>query len=115
MLKTEILKHAVFAIFILKSFTMQAQTDSINNQFLNTQQQSIAAIAALTAAGDSDKLITQLNVGIDAGLTINEIKEELVQLYAYCGFPRSLNAITAFMKVLKDRKIQGVKDKEGRQ
>ncbi|KJS29540.1 MAG: hypothetical protein VR64_20520 [Desulfatitalea sp. BRH_c12] len=38
-----------------------------------------------------------LNQGLDAGLTVNEIKEILVQLYAYAGFPRSLNAIGTFM------------------
>jgi 4-carboxymuconolactone decarboxylase len=32
-------------------------------------------------------------------LTVNEIKEILVQMYAYAGFPRSLNGINAFMAV----------------
>lgn len=42
--------------------------------------------------------------GLDAGLTANEIKEILVQMYAYCGFPRSLNALNTFMKVADARK-----------
>lgn len=33
-------------------------------------------------------------------ITINEIKEVLVQMYAYCGFPRSLNGINTFMTVV---------------
>ena len=37
----------------------------------------------------------------------------LVQLYAYCGFPRSLNGINTLMNVVKERKAQGISDKEG--
>ena len=39
------------------------------------------------ASSQMDKLNTALNQGLDAGLTINETKEILVQLYAYTGFP----------------------------
>jgi alkylhydroperoxidase/carboxymuconolactone decarboxylase family protein YurZ len=61
------------------------------------------------------KLKTALNEGLDAGLTINEIKEILVQMYAYCGFPRSLNSINAFMDVLDERQQNGIKDKTGKE
>ncbi|RZM25593.1 MAG: carboxymuconolactone decarboxylase family protein, partial [Pedobacter sp.] len=73
-----------------------------NNQELNDKQKSLVAISSLTAKGDITVLKTHLNKGLDAGLTISEIKEELVQLYAYCGFPRSLNAISAFMAVVEE-------------
>lgn len=46
-------------------------------------------------------------------LNINEIKEVLVQLYAYAGFPRSLNAINTLQAVLNERKQKGIKDTEG--
>jgi len=36
-----------------------------------------------------------------------------VQLYAYTGFPRSLNALSALMKVVEARKQRGIKDVEG--
>ena len=49
------------------------------------------------------------------GLTTNEIKEVLVQLYAYCGFPRSLNGISTFMKVVEERKAKGIHDVTGKQ
>jgi alkylhydroperoxidase/carboxymuconolactone decarboxylase family protein YurZ len=65
---------------------MNAQDNTTANQPLNAQQQGIVSISALTAVGDLKQLKTQLNTGLDAGLTINEIKEILVQLYAYCGF-----------------------------
>lgn len=42
---------------------------------MNTRQKEIVTIAAFTANGDLQKLKTALNEGLDAGLTINEIKE----------------------------------------
>ncbi|MCW3089965.1 MAG: hypothetical protein JWP81_1034 [Ferruginibacter sp.] len=94
---------------------MNAQDNIPANQSLNAHQQSIVSISALTAVGDLEHLKSELNTGLDAGLTINEIKEVLVQLYAYCGFPRSLNAINTFMKVLEERKSKGITDVEGNQ
>ena len=83
------------------------------NQALSTEQQSFIPIAAFTANGDLDKLKTALHDGLDAGLTVNEIKEILVHLYAYTGFPRSLNAINTFMAVMDERQAQGIEDENG--
>lgn len=83
------------------------------NQALNEKQQSMIPIAAFTASGDLDKLKTALQEGLAAGLTVNEIKEILVHLYAYAGFPRSLNAVNAFMAVLDERQAQGIEDEIG--
>jgi 4-carboxymuconolactone decarboxylase len=85
-----------------------------NNQSLNAEEQSIVTISAFTAKGDLEQLRKSLNKGLDAGLTVNEIKEALVQLYAYCGFPRSLNAINTLMSVLDDRRERGITDVEGK-
>ena len=73
-------------------------------QTLNARQRGIVTIAAFTANGDLEKLKPALRDGLEAGLTVNEIKEVLVQLYAYTGFPRSLNGIGVFMAVLDERK-----------
>ena len=70
---------------------------------LTAKEQQIAAISANTAQGNLADLKQALNAGLDAGLTVNEIKEVLTQLYAYCGFPRSLNALGTFMAVVKER------------
>lgn len=80
---------------------------------LDSKQRSIIPIAAFTAGGNMDKLSAALNEGLDAGLTINQIKEILAQLYAYAGFPRSLNGIFALMSVLDARKAKGIEDDEG--
>lgn len=81
---------------------------------LNIQQQSLVKISSLTATGNLEQLKAQLNEGLDNKLTINEIKEALVQLYAYCGFPRSLNTINIFKTILEERKAKGLKDIEGK-
>lgn len=86
-----------------------------NTDSLNAQEQGLVAISALTATGDLEKLKTELHVALDARLSINEIKEALTQLYAYCGFPRSLNALGTFQSVLNDRKSKGITDKEGKE
>lgn len=100
----------LFFILILSFKTMNAQ----NNNALSATQQEMAAISALTATGNLENLKTHLNTGLDAGLTINEIKEALVHLYAYSGFPRSLNAVNTFKEVLDERKAKGISDKEGK-
>jgi 4-carboxymuconolactone decarboxylase len=97
----------------LFSFKLSAQNNPIEIMSLNPAEQSIVAIAALTAKGDLSRLKTELNAGLDAGLTINQIKEVMVHLYAYCGFPRSIRGLQTFMEVLEDRKARGIKDAPG--
>ena len=80
---------------------------------LSARQQAIVPIGAFAAAGDIAKLNTALNQGLDAGLTVSDAKEILVQLYAYAGFPRSLNALSELMKVLEARKQRGIQDAPG--
>lgn len=82
---------------------------------LSPKQSSIVSIAAQTASGDLEKLRIELIKGLEAGLTVNEIKEVLVQLYAYTGFPRSLNGINTFMKVIDERTKAGIKDPVGKE
>jgi 4-carboxymuconolactone decarboxylase len=82
---------------------------------LSQRQRSIIPIGAFTADGDINRLKPALNQGLDGGLTVNEIKEVLVHLYAYTGFPRSLNALSAFMEVMDERKAKGIEDTPGKE
>jgi alkylhydroperoxidase/carboxymuconolactone decarboxylase family protein YurZ len=86
-----------------------------NEQLLTARQQAIAPIAAFAAAGDMGGLDAALNKGLSAGLSIGEAREILVQLYAYAGFPRSLNALGQLMKVAEARRKQGIQDAPGRE
>ena len=85
------------------------------SESLSQKQQAIGPIAAAAATGDMPRLNASLRRGLDAGLTLNEAKEVLVQLYAYAGFPRSLNALGEMMKVVDARKQRGIKDASGRE
>ncbi len=82
---------------------------------LSARQQAIPLIAAFMATSDMPKLNAALNQGLDAGLTVSEAREALVQLYAYVGFPRSLNALGELMNVVQARKQRGIQDAPGRE
>ncbi len=90
-----------------------AQTALLDNH-LNAKQKNIIPIAAFTANGDAAKLKEALVHGLESGMTVNEIKEVLIQMYAYAGFPRSLTGLDTFLAVLEDRKKQGIKDEIGK-
>lgn len=94
--------------------TMDTQNSKTENQALSAAQKSIVNIAALTAKGDLEKLRTSLGEGLDAKLSVNQIKDVLVQMYAYAGFPRSLNGLNTFKIVLDERKAKGITDTEGK-
>ncbi|WP_447915510.1 (R)-mandelonitrile lyase [Delftia acidovorans] len=80
---------------------------------LSPTQRAIPLIAAFTAISDMPRLGMALNQGLDAGMTVSEAKEVLVQLYAYAGFPRSLNALGELLKVVELRKQRGLQDAPG--
>lgn len=98
-----------------QSKTVNSPNKPAETQQLSRKQQSIAAISGLTAKGDLRNLKKALVGGLEAGLTVNEIKEVLVQLSAYCGFPRSLQGLNTFIAVLEERKSKGIKDAVGRE
>lgn len=109
---TAFLTLAMVAVF---TFTATAEAGTMDsNQGLTARQQSIVTIAAFTANGDLAKLKPALNEGLDAGLTVNEVKEILVQMYAYAGFPRSLGGLGTFMAVMDERQAKGIKDVVGK-
>ena len=114
-----ITKKLIFLILIgsvvICSFrgNLYAQNKEGSDKALTAKQQSIIPIAAYTAQGELQRLKPALNEGLDAGLTINEIKEVIVHLYAYCGFPRSIRGLQTFMEVLDERKAKGITDKPG--
>ncbi|MEF3092627.1 carboxymuconolactone decarboxylase family protein [Raoultella scottii] len=99
---------------VTKGATEMNQEQTVSDS-LSARQQAIPLIAASMASSQMDKLNAALNQGLDAGLTINEAKEILVQLYAYTGFPRSLNALNELMKVVEARKQRGIADVEGKE
>jgi len=91
---------------------------SINAQHsmeLTKRQHALVAIAANEARGNMQGLKQALNEGFEHGLTISEAKEALSQLYAYTGFPRSLNALGTLQQVIQERESHGKATPAGRE
>ena len=112
-MKTYIMKTLALVFLSILGFTAAAEAQTMKNT-LDARQKSIVAIAAFSGVGDLDNLKIALGQGLDGGLSINEIKEMLVQVYAYAGSPRSLNAVSTFRDVLDERKAKGISDVEGK-
>ncbi|MDY6256461.1 MAG: carboxymuconolactone decarboxylase family protein [Bacteroidaceae bacterium] len=102
-------------LFVAAMMLATVQTKAQTMMNLTEKQQALVSIAANEAKGDMDALKKEVNKGFEAGLTISEVKEALSQLYAYTGFPRSLNALGALQQVIKERAEAGLKTEEGRE
>ena len=89
-------KFVTLLVALLIMTTLQAQT-------LTERQKGLAACACLMAQGDLVRLEPAVRKALDAGVTVNELKEAFSQLYAYTGFPRSLNALGVLSEVLENR------------
>ena len=92
----------LYLIAIMTMITVNAQT-------LTERQKGLAACACLMAQGDLERLEPAVRMALDNGVTINELKEAFSQLYAYTGFPRSLNALGVLNKVLEASPQGGLK------
>jgi alkylhydroperoxidase/carboxymuconolactone decarboxylase family protein YurZ len=107
---------AVFSVTTQAAEVSQTATIlPASSESLSTRQQAIPLIAAFMATSDMPSLNAALNQGLDAGLSVSEAREILVQLYAYVGFPRSLNALNELMTVVQARKQRGIADAPGRE
>ncbi len=105
----------IFLMGFLGTIILSSNLIGAEEKMLNEKQKSIIPIGAFTAVGDLENLKNSLNEGLDKKLTINEIKEILVQSYAYAGFPRSLNGINTFIGVLNEREKNNIKDEIGKE
>lgn len=107
---------AMFSVTTQAAEASQTVTNTpASSETLSTRQQAIPLMAAFMATSDMPSLNAALNQGLDAGLSVSEAREILVQLYAYVGFPRSLNALNELMTVVQARKQRGIADAPGRE
>ena len=69
------------------------------------KSREIATVAALTALGNcAPQLKVHLNAALNVGCSESEIKEVILQMAVYAGFPAALNGMFAFKDVLLERK-----------
>lgn len=106
---------SLLAAGFLGTAALQAYDWKQARKNLTARQQSIAQTAALAAVGRLDKLEKSFNQALENGLSVNELKEIILQLYAYTGFPRCLNAAGVLESVLAKRQAEGRPDITGPQ
>lgn len=88
--------------------------DIYSREALDLQSKEIAVVAALTAMGNAQpQLKVHINGALNTKSSINEVKEVILQMSVYSGFPSSINAMNALREVLEDRRIKGIRDKVG--
>lgn len=94
------MKKTVLLIICFLAVSMEAYA---MNSILSEKEKSIVEISSFTSSGNQEKLAPALNNALDKKISINEINEILIQSYAYCGFPKSLNAVNTFINIVKER------------
>lgn len=82
--------------------------DVYNRPGLDLRSREIATIAALTALGNArPQLLVHINAGLNVGLTREEVKEIIIQMSVYSGFPSAINGLIAAAEVFDERDRQG--------
>ena len=99
------LTAACMLIGCAKTNDQMVNDKKVNELSFTTEQAAyMSAIACNEAKGDLTALESAIHGGLEAELTVSQIKEALSQLYAYTGFPRSLNALGVLQNVVESRK-----------
>lgn len=83
------------------------------NAALSEREKALIPVAASAANGNVEALRVYLNRGLDRGVSVNEFKVALVQVYPYAGFPRALTALGTLKAVSEYRKEHGIKTVQG--
>lgn len=84
-----------------------------SDTILPGQMLLLCQCAALASQGDLERLDIALREALDGGVTVGRLKDAFASLYAYTGFPRSLNALGTLERVLAERRASGTTDDEG--
>ncbi len=76
--------------------------DIYSRDGIDLKSREIATVAALVALGNCQpQLKVHLKAALNVGCTEEEIKEIILQMSVYAGFPAALNGMFAFKDVLK--------------
>lgn len=109
-----LLKTTVLATALLTAQTLNIKAQTNMPSVLSEKQQALITLALFEAKGDLPSLKTAINQALEGALTVNEAKEAFSHLYAYTGFPRSLNALGTLQQVIEERKAKGQTVNEGK-
>ena len=72
---------------------------------LDLKSKEIAVVAALTALGNAQpQLKVHLNGALNTESSVDELKEIILQMSVYAGFPSAINGTNALKEVLDEGK-----------
>jgi 4-carboxymuconolactone decarboxylase len=89
----------------LAKFTIEYPFGDIySRKGLDLKSREIATVAALTAMGNCQpQLKVHINAALNVGCTVEEVKEVVLQMSVYAGFPSALNGMFVVKQVLIER------------
>ena len=62
----------------------------------------LLTVASLVTSGSTEQLVGHLRRGADNGLTEDDLKEAIIHLAFYAGWPKAMSAIQVAKKVFTD-------------
>ena len=84
--------------------------DVHSREGLSPRDHELVIISGLCALGfAAEDLKSHINMGLNAGLSRQEILEVFIQLAVYAGFPAAVNATFIAKEVFDDRDAKGIK------
>lgn len=66
---------------------------------LSPRDRSLVTISSLVSAGNTEQLRAHIPMGLDNGLTREEIVEAITHVAFYAGWPRAVSALTLAKEV----------------
>ena len=89
----------------LVKFTLEyGYADIFSRDNLDKKYRQIATIAALTALGNAQpQLKFHINAGLNIGLTIENVREIMLLMTIYAGFPAAINGTNILKEVVNER------------
>jgi len=74
---------------------------------LDRKSRSLVTMAVMVALRQPHEFAIHMNIGLNNGLTLDEIEEGLIQTLPYVGFPAVSTALSAAIDVIKERELDG--------
>lgn len=79
-----------------------AYGDVYSRPGLSLRERQIASVAALVATGRSSQLPVHLRSSLRAGLSVDELREVIIQTATIAGFPPAMNAMATLKTIVGD-------------
>ena len=72
---------------------------------VDLKTRELCTVAALTVLGTAPQLKDHINAALNVGNSPTEIVEIIMQMSAYCGFPKAINGVVAAKEVFMEKDL----------